>query len=237
MSRPFKDDARFYPRHDAKFPSVTTICGVIDKPALVGWGVKCMAEKLLALWKERPEEFSTTAFKQIVKEAKSARFIVSKEATDIGSRAHELTELYDLGREEEFDIEQERKEVRNCFNAYLDFLDEMKWTPRHVELTVYHDRLRYAGTLDRVYSTPDGKRVLLDIKTSKALYPEVDLQLAAYVIAFEHQYNENIDEAWALRLDKAKGKFELRECLDVDDAFKAFRAAHELWMWKRRQGG
>lgn len=52
-----------------------------------------------------------------------------------------------------------------------------EWT--QIEAKVFHQTLRYAGTLDR-YGKLRGKPYVVDIKTSTSLMPSVGPQLAAY---------------------------------------------------------
>lgn len=49
-----------------------------------------------------------------------------------------------------------------------------------VEYRVFSDRFNYAGTVDLMARSRSGKVVMVDWKTSKYLYPDNDLQLAAY---------------------------------------------------------
>lgn len=69
--------------------------------------------------------------------------------------------------------------------SYVDsavrFMNERKPVPVLVEFTVGSRQWMYAGTGDLVADMPDGRRLLLDYKTSESgIWPETALQLSAY---------------------------------------------------------
>jgi hypothetical protein len=65
------------------------------------------------------------------------------------------------------------------FERYVDFRKRFDFDVKAIELNVISEELGFAGTIDRVIEM-QGRRILLDIKTSNAIYPSYWLQLAAY---------------------------------------------------------
>jgi len=67
-------------------------------------------------------------------------------------------------------------------DAYVRFLDRWRVEPLLVEGSVCNLTVPYGGTLDVVFRSPlfPGRVFLGDVKTSRGVYPENALQLAAY---------------------------------------------------------
>jgi hypothetical protein len=86
----------------------------------------------------------------------------------------------------------------------------------------------------------NGKRWLLDIKTSNSLHTSYDLQLAAYAMAWNETHNEPIEEIGILWLkastrtegkkDKIQGKgWELKSIGNIITNFKMFQNIYEIF--------
>lgn len=72
-------------------------------------------------------------------------------------------------------------ELAGHVESYVKFLDDWDPQPILIESTVYHRAYGYAGTLDMVADLNDGKRWLLDVKTTRSgVYGDTAFQLAAY---------------------------------------------------------
>jgi hypothetical protein len=75
-------------------------------------------------------------------------------------------------------------EIAGYVNSCVQFLDDWQVKPVLVEAVVASRKWRYAGTLDLVADLPDGRRALMDYKTSDSgIWPETILQQAAYRFA------------------------------------------------------
>ncbi len=164
----------------------------------------------------------------IIEQARRRPDQVRDEAADFGTQAHTLIEDIIQGVEPE--IPPEMGPVVENFTAW-------RWNAgldiRFTETMVHSAKYRYAGTMDAV-AYRNGKVVALDWKTSNGLYPEYDLQVAAYAKALEEMTGEPVSEAWAVRFGKTKPEFEARRVEDLDTTFNAFRAA--LFLWRSIQG-
>lgn len=88
----------------------------------------------------------------------------------------------------------------------------------------------YGGTVDLI-GYLDGELYLIDIKTSKAVYPDYSLQIAAYRTGYEERTEKNIEGMGILRLDKPTGEFEWKEyCEDeYQRALDEFLLLCESW--------
>jgi hypothetical protein len=141
-----------------RVPGVTTILGVINKPALVKWA-------------------NGLGFQGI----DSSAYV--DETARIGTLAHEMIQEYLGGPKwdrEAFNPEQ----IGLAENAVLSFyewerINGYKMVTKHIELPLVSEACMYGETIDW-YGDIDGKKWLVDIKTSKGLYPEHVYQVAAY---------------------------------------------------------
>jgi hypothetical protein len=150
-------DARFYFDEQGKpVPSVTTILEAYPKDA---------------------------GYFKWLKDAGTDADTIRDEAGRRGSIVHELTERYDRGEEVSLLTGEGWPGYKmlewSMFERYVDF--STRFEPEHlmVEQNFVSPELGYAGTIDRVMEL-GGKRYLVDIKTSNAIYDSYWLQLAAY---------------------------------------------------------
>lgn len=84
-------------------------------------------------------------------------------AADRGTRVHKATQMLDVVHDVECD-----DDIVPYVQAYVQFLREHKPTWDAIEKSFYNPEKLYAGTVDRV-GTFDGKKTLVDIKTSSSL--------------------------------------------------------------------
>lgn len=138
---------------------------------------------------------------------------IRDEAGRRGSIVHTLTERYDNGEEvsllnNDGDISFKLNEWA-MFERYIDFATRYPHDVMTVEQNIVSEDLGFAGTLDRIILM-DGKRILVDIKTSNAIYPTYWLQLAAYRALLAEEMGEMVDEVGILWLN-AKTRTEGRK--------------------------
>lgn len=233
-----------------KFWSVTTIIGGgLPKPALLPWGIKAVAEvavakrrTLMAMTSECETQGACTAANwcascdAAVRWLKSAPYQQRDKAADLGTRIHEAAEAYKLGKP----APPWPDDIAPTMTQYERWLLAFAPTFEQVEQTVYNRSQRYAGTLDAIVTLSDGKRLLIDYKTGKAIYPEVGLQLAAYRYAEYMRLPDlseapvpEVDGAAVLHLTPESWQFiEVRADADVFAAFlyarETFRFIEEL---------
>lgn len=177
-----------------KVPGVTTILkDGIPKPALVGWGIKSVAEYALDHW----DDLAGLAPSERLKTLKGAPYADRDAAAQRGTEVHALAER--LVRGEEIDVPDE---LAGHVESYVRFLDDWDPQPVLVERTVVNYAIGYAGTLDLVADL-GGRRLLLDVKTNRSgVYGDVAFQLAAYRYA-EHYVAEDGTEPVMPEVDGA----------------------------------
>lgn len=197
-----------------RVPSVTTILGVLNKPALLQWAWQCGVDG-----------FDYKA--------------VRDEAGGIGTLAHYLIMCHltkskpDTSEYSAQDIEK----AENCLIKYWDWEKVHKVEPILVETPLISEQHRFGGTID-FFGNVDGQPTLVDFKTGKAIYSEFFYQLAAYEqLLSEAGYlveairilriGRNEDEGFE---ERSIGKLNLQW-----EAFKYLRAFYEISNRIRRE--
>lgn len=211
-------DARFYQLGEKFIPSVTTILEAYPKgPQYYEW------------------------LKKMGEDSDSIR----DEAGRRGSVVHDLTERYERGEEVSLfndigGIDYKLSEWA-MFERFVEFTKRFEYKIAYSEQNFISEELGYAGTIDRVIEM-DGKLILVDIKTSNAIYPSYWLQLAAYKQLIEFSLGQNfIDEVAIMwlnaktRTDGKKGDiqgagWQMVRRTDTEKDFDLFKATHQLWL-------
>ena len=202
-------------------PSVTNIIGtVLNKPALPRWAAIEVARKAWELRLSLPNMQEEDA----VAILKGSPWRKSGRAADRGTTIHAYLEARMLGLTPEV-VDGEALKYRDAAEAWLD-----EWQPDVVatELTVFGPD--YAGTGD-LWCVRDGRLCLVDFKTSKAVYAEAALQLAALATATLTADGETpeVEEAWVVRI--GEDGFEAKKVADLDANYAAFRSLLQAWHW------
>jgi len=169
---------------------------------------------------------------------------VSAKACSAGSIAHDLVELWvhgnktirsNLARTTPRMIAVNNKTTmeiaklaHRAFQAFLEWAKLNKFDLWETEVPMVSDEHNFGGTLDCL-GTVKGKFCLLDWKTSKALYADYLLQLAAYTLIWNENYDPPIEEVHLVRFDKLTGEFEHFHTDDLEDLKDAFIRMRELY--------
>jgi len=166
------DKGRVYYWRGEQFVSVTNVCGLLNKPALVPSARKIAVETALfrfpewapMIWAGQMEQarMAATRAARDVWDAKTAR----------GSEIHQRIEDYlKSGTVVRGDL---------AFDAFREW-ERWGFQTVHSEVTIYSRKYGYAGTVD-LLGTLAADSMILDIK-SGGVWPEHALQLNAYANA------------------------------------------------------
>jgi len=138
------------------FPGVTTIVGILNKPALVKWANKLGLDGV-----------------------EVGRFVDDK--ADIGTLGHAMITDHYKGVETDTS-DYTKNQIDKAENAALSFWE---WEKKHkiepilIEEPLVSERMEFGGTAD-IYGKVDGVLELIDIKTGNGIWPEHYIQVAAY---------------------------------------------------------
>jgi hypothetical protein len=212
-------DSRFYLSEEGSYiPSVTTILDAYPKDA---------------------------SFYKWLKDVGQDADTIRDEAGRRGSNVHELTEKYDSGEEVSYINNQGWPAFKmlewSMFERYVEFTEKIKPEIDMMELHMISDKLGFAGTLDRVVSI-NGKKILLDIKTSNSIQPTHWLQLSAYNELLKEGGAISIDQVailWLNAKTRTEGKggviqgkgWQLitKDISEVEKDWEIFKTTYKLW--------
>lgn len=239
-----EEGQRFYPidelggRH---LLSVTTVTGNINKPRLVAWSANMAVEFIQSEILDQLEKGKITIadlrsadVKALVQDAREYHKQIKDEAADRGTRVHKFVEdfvaIHLSGAvNNPFDpdvIELEAgRDIQEQVGRFIDWWVSHEVVPKYQEKKVWSkDGGGFAGTMDS-YWRIDGMWNVVDIKTSKGIWPEQEMQLAAYVHAFRERFpKEPVDGAGFLHISELTGfaEFLPRTLAFIDQEYEKF---------------
>ena len=186
-------------------PGVTTILGVMAKPALMYWANKIGLEGI-----------SVSKYVDIL--------------ADAGTLAHSMIECY----LKEIDVETDEYSKDNIDMAENAFLKYLEWEKDHKyklilsEGKLVSDKYNFGGTIDSYFDTGE-KKILIDFKTGKAIYNEMETQVVAYKMLLEEQ-GYNVDECYILRIGRTEEEgFEYKKINNIELHKERFLCCSELY--------
>lgn len=163
-------------------------------------------------------------------------------AGEDGTAVHRGTQDYDSGRELLWATKHWTRDQWALLCRYADFCSFCNPEILLMEQSYVSDILQYGGTIDRVMNI-EGKKILVDIKTSNYVYAQHWCQVAAYNALLHHCGSIAVDAVGILHL-KAKtrtakitdhgwqGKgwsLEIKPMSQVADDFDIFQKVYALW--------
>lgn len=160
-------------------PGVTTIVGVLNKPALVPW-----------------------ANKMGLKGIDTQRYVDDK--ADIGTLAHALI-IGELTGQEIDTSEYSQQQIDAAENACLSFYE---WQKKHdlsillAEEPLVSEQYKFGGQYD-IYGVINGTLELLDLKTGSGIWEEHYYQLGGYLLLLE-EHNHAINQIRILNIPRSE---------------------------------
>jgi len=195
---------KFYDDKGNDILSVSKIAGVIDKsPGLMGWVAKMMGLYLLG----EKDKGNDKITEELIIRAKKEYRVAQQKAKDVGREIHEWIHQKISGNNPEM---PEDEQVVNGITAYLKFQKEHKVKWIETERCVYSRKYKFGGFLDGIGIM--GKELILpDFKSSNGFYPDMEIQLAGYDIAYTEETGKKPQRYFILRFGKDTGEFEIKE--------------------------
>jgi hypothetical protein len=213
--------------------SVTNVTGIIDKSRpLIYWAVGLTKDFLMGNLQTLIDDTKGDKIAGIIEEAVKQHSIKKQQAADVGTQVHDWVEMFIKAKsKKDWPEIPKEAQVFNGITAFLKWTEECEVKFISSEKQVYSKKYKYAGIMD-AEAIIKRKTCVIDFKTSKAIYPEMRFQVAAYQAAVEEETGKEYSgNKWLARFDKETGEFETHEFAEQDKDFKAFLAALEL---KRR---
>lgn len=244
METRFDEKTHSYYIDEKRATGVTTIIGVLAKPALIPWAARMTVEWLRETCEWSQDGLADTRRYSVsedeLEEAKVAHTKKKEAAGEHGTGAHEAVEVW----VNECLTKYEGKPV-NDFAADSDdpILKFKSWAVENIDQFLFSERRMYnkelfiAGTADFAYIGKDGKRYMADFKTSSGIYGiDYWLQVAAYRYLAEAEGDESYDGATIVRLGK-DGAFEVQQLYDYETYKEAFLCCLKLYRAQAALGG
>ena len=196
-------------------PSVTSIIGILDKPAIVAWKVNTMLE---CAW-----DINGTNKESWIAEVEAKWQAETSKAANVGTAIHDFAETYCNERKAEKVIGYEKQ----C--ALL-----AEWIDANIKTCTCEksfSAMGYGGRIDAYGTLVDGRSFLLDFKTQNCkdkkatFYPEWKWQLAAYSNYFDIMQNVIMSVVIDTGdIDKIQVKvYTYDEIIEADDIFMALK--------------
>lgn len=217
-------------------PGVTSVLGILGKPALMYWAANCAAD----YFKENITPgvaLDELQIDSIWNRAKKAHTQKKTDAGTLGSFVHRWVEDYINGKAPEMPV---NPEMRGSVQRFLDWEKAHKVKFLLSEQPIYSPSRGFAGTTDFVCMI-DGKMWLGDLKTSSGIYSEYFSQTSAYLNARIEEYpSEDFAGAVVVRVGKTDGEIEVAQKSYVElfpyyelflsclDAYKAMKKIEEI---------
>ncbi len=212
MTTSFDEKTHSYLIDGKPATGVTTVIGVLAKPALIGWAAKMAVEyvKEHAEFYDNYSDMGEAGERYLVKdtdleEARTAHTKKKEAAGTHGTEAHALVEKYikscmsNDGKP--YPIVEDG--VRQSIGKFVD------WAIENVDHFLYSERRMFnkdmfvAGTADFGCVMKDGKKLIGDFKTSSGVYGiDYFLQCAGYKILAEAEGDTPYDGCVIVRLGK-----------------------------------
>jgi hypothetical protein len=252
-----RDSRGFYGIDGRKMRSSTTILNVLEKEGLHPWIAWTTAGYIrdnillpIMAGTMTPQQLSEMDLEQVLGNATKAHNVIKTEAGDMGSLIHKVIEEYYKSKSDAVILNDYTRTIPDLTAPILAFMDwqaKYKIVPLDSEHTVFSRIHGYAGTLDldclAVIEEHNTDRIIVDFKSSSAIYDTDILQLSSYVFAQMEMTNHAYRGGMIVRLDKKTGLPEehFYELKDLMTPFKMFLAAKEfcdardLWRVGKKQ--
>lgn len=202
--------------------SVTAITSIIDKSrVLINWAIN-LAKDHFQKFMEETGALSLTVqdLEPVVKEALNQHNVKRDEAADIGSQTHDIAQKIGEAMRDGLDIpklpEDLPEGVVHGVSAFIEWVMTYNVKFLECERMLYSRKHNYVGLTDAIISI-DGKKYLIDYKTSKGIYSEMQYQLAAYTLAYEEETGDKLDGRMLIHFDKLTGEFTVKEISDEEN--------------------
>lgn len=213
MTSPTAAHQRYRNKSGAIVPGVTTVIGLLAKPALVPWA-----------WRLGMQGEDMNKVRDM--------------AADIGTATHYMAECMLKGKEPDFQhftpyVVAAATKMMPALRSYLAA------NPAYTiasEENLVSEKWQYGGCVDWVCKPQaTGLVTLRDIKTSKGIYAEYLIQMAAY----EQAWNENhshapIEAKEAIHLDKETGMLTVYPFGDLSTEFEIFKHLRAVYVLQKR---
>lgn len=183
--------------------------------------------------------------KWIAKNGYNESELLKKEAGKKGSKTHYACADLMIGEKVNIDSkytnkitgEQEELTVEEYTNviSFGEWADITKPEVLAIEQTAFNEEHQYAGTIDYILRI-DGQVWIVDLKTSKSIWPPAKLQVSSYShLEIDLKSRQITEEEWKnrklaiLQIGYTKNKFKKYKFTEIEDKFDVFLSTKAIW--------
>ena len=201
----FNKEKHYYELDGKRMYGVTTVLGVIAKPALIPWAVKTATDYI----KTNCQQDELMRYLVNLADLEAAKSAHRKKKEDAGEKGTDLHSQIETHIKWCIDNNKGFSCISTEGMGQLDHFT--KWATNNniqflaSEKQVYSESMWCAGTTDMVF-IKDSKKFVGDVKTSSAIYPEHFYQMAAYRMMLEEMGESEFEGSVVIRIGK-DGKF------------------------------
>ena len=154
------------------------------------------------------------------------------DAADVGSVVHACVEAAIHGESMPPVPAEFAERVKSALDAWNEWWTLRKFEIVATELPLVSEVHRFGGTIDCVMRDHAGRLCIGDWKSSKAIYPDMLWQVAAYGLLWNEKNPEQVEGGFHIvKFSKTDGDMEHRYFPKLDDALELFlllRKAYEM---------
>jgi hypothetical protein len=169
-----------------KYTGITTVLGVLNKPALVPWAARMAVEYITTNeWTEWATNDICYVKKETLEEAKTAYAKKREDGAKKGTDTHALVEEYVNECIERNGGKPFFVSIHESIQVFVDWARKENITFISAETPLVSQKHWIAGTADLIFEK-DGKRYIGDIKTYKKIWDRQPFyQCAGYAMMYE----------------------------------------------------
>ena len=163
---------------------------------------------------------------------------VSQTAADIGTIAHAMVEADLKGKEwrDLVDLQGVTAvmigKAEKAYSAWQEWKSLVNFQLLKSEESLVSEKYNYGGTID--VAMIKNSVCITDLKTSKAVYPDHKIQLAAYGKLWNANFpRKKVQSYYLLQLGKEDGSFAYHNWPELNNAWKAFLSLKRLHNLKK----
>ena len=200
----FKAHQKYFTLEGILVPGVTTVLGILAKPALVPWANKLGLQGIDV-----------------------SKYVDS--LADVGTLTHRIVEAYLKHEEVDYSdyTPNQRAMAETAAAKFFEWEKKNDFKVIKSELQLVSEKHYFGGTCD-IYAVLNGKKTLIDIKTSKACYPEHFTQVSAYKILLEEN-GFPVEDAKILRIGREEAEgFDVKDVPMIDVHAEKFIACLKI---------
>lgn len=229
----FDEKGHKYTLDGKPLSGVTTVLGVIAKPALIQWAADMACKWVEDKINESPTifDYSGSEILSMLPEARLAHRKKKEKAGQQGTDTHALVEKYVklMINDQDGKAMEMNGYDSPAIESFVKWAVENKVKFIESEKRMYSREWWLAGTCDLVFEQ-DGKRYVGDIKTMKKIWDRVPfLQMAAYMKMLKETDPVEYHGTCIINIPKETNQVETAYSYDFEGDIKAFEAALTLY--------